>query len=397
MQPSTIAFHETSERAGALLESGAAFARLQGQLPAPAAHAQPVDVVVIGAGQAGLSVGFHLARAGLGFVILDAHRRVGDSWRKRWDSLRLFTPARYDSLVGMPFPAPAGHFPTKDEMAEYLEAYAERFALPVRCGVRVDEVWRSGERYLVRAGAQDYLARHVVVAAASYQEPKLPAFASALDPSIRQWHSSQYRNASQLNAGTALLVGAGNSGAEIALDLARTHRVWLAGRHPGHLPVAYDGALARHVVVPIVFRVLFHRVLTADNALGRKARPKFVGHSGPLIRVRPRQLAAAGVQRVARLADVRDGQPVLEDGRRLSVDNVVWCTGYRPGLDWLKLPALGTDSRPDQYRGVATREPGLYFVGLPFQHSPSSAMIHGVARDARRVAERIVQRMRMSV
>ncbi|HSC01368.1 MAG TPA: hypothetical protein VLE45_15720, partial [Burkholderiaceae bacterium] len=162
----------------------------------------------------------------------------------------------------------------------------------------------------------------------------------------------------------------------------------------GHLPVTHDSAFAYHVVVPIVLRILFHRLLTVDTPMGRKARPNFVGHSGPLIRAKPRQLAAAGVQRVARLAGVRDGRPLLEDGQCVDADNVVWCTGYQTGLDWLKLPVLGANGRPDQYRGVVAREPGLYFAGLPFQHSPSSTMIHGAARDARRVADKIVERVR---
>lgn len=166
------------------------------------------DIVVIGAGQAGLSVGYHLARRGLDFVILESSGRVGDSWRSRWDSLRLFTPARYNALAGMPFPAAPRSFPTKDEMADYLEHYAATFKLPVHTGVRVDEVTRSGDRYTVRAGDRRYHAGHVVVASASYQKPKIPAFAATLDPAITQLHSGAYRNPAQLRPGSVLLVGA---------------------------------------------------------------------------------------------------------------------------------------------------------------------------------------------
>ena len=247
-----------------LLEPAAAFTQLVGEERAPALRAgttavecspaqqEDLDVVVVGAGQCGLSVGYFLARMGVRFVILDASLRIGDSWRNRWDSLRLFTPARFDSLAGMPFPAGPYHFPTKDEMADYLETYARKFDLPVRSGVKVSEVIRDGERYRVTAGPLRYRARHVVVAAASYQKPRKPTFADELDPAIFQIHSSEYQNPAQLKPGRALLVGAGNSGAEIAIDLARTHEVSLAGRHPGHIPFVYNSFLAtrsRHACV----------------------------------------------------------------------------------------------------------------------------------------------------
>ena len=402
--PAEVGIDETRQRAGALLEQGAAFAELEAQAlqawlagagrdAATPACEERLDAVVIGAGQAGLSVGWRLARQGLNFVILEANGRVGDSWRRRWDSLRLFTPARFNGLDGMRFPGPGHSFPTKDEMADFLERYATAFALPVRTGVRVDEVTRAGHGYRVRAGQTDYLADHVVVASASYQKPKIPGFAADLDPAIRQLHSSAYKRPSQLQPGSVLLVGAGNSGAELAMDLARSHRVWLAGRHPGHLPFAYDGGFAYHVAIPIVFRFVFHRLLSVDTPVGRKARPHFVAHGGPLIRVKPDALDRAGVARVPRVAGVVAGKPVLDDGQPLDVDNIVWCTGYQPGLDWIKLPVFDDTGRPRQYRGVAAGEPGLYFSGLPFQHSPSSTMIHGAARDARHVADEIAKRI----
>ncbi|MEO8654904.1 MAG: NAD(P)-binding domain-containing protein, partial [Ramlibacter sp.] len=273
------------------------------------------------------------------------------------------------------------------------EQYAKAFDLPVRTGVRVDEVTRAGHGYRVRAGQTDYLAEHVVVASASYQKPKIPVFAAGFDPAIRQLHASAYQRPSQLAPGSVLLVGAGNSGAELALDLAPTHRVWLAGRHPGHLPFAYDGAFAYHVAVPIVFRLVFHRLLSIDTPMGRKARPHFVDHGGPLIRVKPDALDRAGVKRISRVAGVSEGKPVLDDGQRLDVDNIVWCTGYQPGLDWIKLPVFDESGRPRQCRGIAEGQPGLYFAGLAFQHSASSSMIHGVARDARRVVAAIEKRI----
>lgn len=381
-----VSMAETIERVGRFIEPGAA---LRSSAPR-----ERFDVIVVGGGQAGLSVGYHLARSGLRFVILDAHARIGDTWRSRWDSLRLFTPARFCGLDGMPFPAPWSYFPTKDEMADFLQAYAAKFSLPVRTGVRVDCVKREGDRYVVEAGQSRFEAPHVVIAAASYQKPDAPAFAADLDASIRQIHSVGYKNPSQLKAGNVLLVGAGNSGAEIAMDLAQTHKIFLAGRHPGEIPVRTNTTFATRVVAPILFRLVFHRLLTADTPMGRKAKPNFVRHGAPLIRVKSRDLDAAGVVRVARVIGVRNGVPLLEDGRALAVDNIVWCTGFRHGLDWIKLPIFDEEGRPRQYRGVVEGEAGLYVVGLSFQHSPSSTMIHGVGRDARRVVEAIGARVR---
>lgn len=353
-----------------------------------------VQVVVIGGGQAGLSVGYWLARHGLSFVILEGNARVGDSWRRRWDSLRLFTPAKYDGLVGLPFPAPAFSFPTKDEMADYLEAYARHFNLPVQTGVRVDRLWRSGTRYFVDAGDQRWEADHVVVAMATYQVPRVPEFARALDPGILQLHSSDYKNAGQLRQGDVLIIGAGNSGADIAMDVARSRRVWLSGRHPGHIPFPIDSRLAR-LLLPVLFRFVFHRVLTVATPIGRRARPAVITKGGPLIRVKPADLAAAGVERTARVTGVRDGKPLLADGRALEIANVIWCTGFQPGLSWVDLPrpVYGTDGEPVHNRGIVPDEPGFYFVGLHFLYAFSSTMIHGVARDAERIVDTIVMRV----
>lgn len=352
-----------------------------------------IKTVIIGAGQAGLSTGYYLARRGLPFVILEANDRVGDTWRRRWDSLRLFTPARYDGIAGMPFPASAHSFPTKNEMADYLERYARRFELPVRTGTAVSRVSKDGERFLVQAGDSSFEAEHVVVAMATFQRPKIPPFAGALDPDIVQLHSSEYRNLSQLRPGGLLVVGAGNSGAEIALEAARGgHPTSIAGRDTGHLPFRIEGAVGR-VLVPFVFRVVFHRLLTMATPIGRKARPKIISQGGPLIRVKPGDLTAAGVQRVPRVAGVRNGLPVLEGDRILEVANVVWCTGFHPGFGWIDLPVLDREGEPLHERGIAVGEPGLYFVGLHFLYALSSTMIHGVERDAKRVADAIAARI----
>jgi putative flavoprotein involved in K+ transport len=377
-------------------------APVQDRAPAPPIGSQDrptgperVKVVVIGAGQAGLSVGYHLTRHNIPFVVLDANDRVGDTWRRRWDSLRLFTPARFDGLDGMPFPAAPTTFPTKDEMADYLEAYAVRFHLPVRPRSRVDSLTRLGDRYILTAGRATLEAEHVVVAMASYQQPKVPQFASELDAAIVQLHSSDYRRPSQLRDGPVLLVGAGNSGSEIAVELTRhDHRVWMSGRDTGHLPFRIAGPIGQSILQPLVLRVVFHRLLTTDTWLGRKVRPVITRQGGPLIRVLPRDLAIAGVERVGRVCGVERGQPVLEDGRRLDVANVVWCTGFEPGFSWIHLPVLNERGVPNDRRGVVSAEPGLYFVGLTFLYAMSSSMIHGVGRDARYIGDTIAARVR---
>jgi putative flavoprotein involved in K+ transport len=353
-----------------------------------AVRGEHIETIVIGGGQAGLSVGYHLSQLGRGFVILDAGERVGDAWRYRWDSLRLFTPAKFDGLDGMPFPAPANSFPTKDDVADYLESYADRFALPVRSGVRVDALTHDGSRFVVRAGHRRYTADNVVVAMSNYQQPRIPEYAAQLDPGIVQLHSHEYRNPDQLRPGGVLVVGAGNSGAEIGIELARTHPTYLSGRDTGHIPFRIDGTASRWVLARLVLRGVFHRVLTVATPIGRKVRGKVLGIGGPLIRLKPRDLTDAGIQRVARLAGVRDGLPRLADGRVPDVANIVWCTGYRPGFSWIRLPVLeGEEPRHD--RGLVPDLPGLYFVGLHFLYALSSVMIHGVGRDARRIASAI--------
>jgi putative flavoprotein involved in K+ transport len=359
----------------------------------PVEDAAPrLEVVVIGGGQAGLAVGYHLARRGLHFVILDANERVGDAWRQRWDSLRLFTPARYDGLPGMPFPAPAHSFPTKDDVSDYLETYAACFELPVQIGVRVDRLSRIGDRFLVTAGDRRFEADNVVVAMSSHQVPWVPPFAPELDPSIVQLHGGEYRNPSQLRDGGVLVVGTGNSGAEIALDVASGHRTWLSGRDPQVVPFRPEGTPARLLFHPIV-RFVFNHVLTTRTPVGQKVRPKVLAQGAPLVRVKPKDIAVAGIERVPKTVGVRDGLPLLEDQRALEVANVIWCTGFRPDFSWIDLPVLdGTE--PMHERGIVASTPGLYFVGLLFLYAMSSATLPGVGRDAEHVVKAISARAR---
>jgi len=349
--------------------------------------------IVVGGGQAGLSVGYHLRQQREPFVILDAHARVGDAWRRRWDSLSLFTPARYDGLPGMPFPMAVHGFPTKNAMADYLEAYAARFELPVRTGVRVESLDRRDGRFELSAGGRRFTADNVVVAMSVWQQARVPAFARELAPAITQLNAGDYRRPAQLGKGAVLVVGAGNSGAEIALDAARAgHTTWLAGRHPGHLPFQIGGFLARLVLQRLILGFVFHHVLTIRTPLGRRMRKTALAQGMPWIRIKPRDLTAAGITRVPRMAGVRGGLPLLEGAERpLEVGTVVWCTGFDPAFSWIRLPVL-EGGLPRETRGVVAEHPGLYFVGLPFIYAVSSTMVRGVGRDAEYVAGKIAAR-----
>jgi putative flavoprotein involved in K+ transport len=354
------------------------------------------DTVVIGGGQAGLATGYYLQQYDRDFVILDASDRVGDAWRARWDSLRVFTPARYSSLPGMDVPGSPDAFPTKDEIADYLETYAQRFDLPVELGVRVDGLERSGSCFLVTTGDRQIEADNVVVAMASYQVPKVPEFAAELSDDVVQLHTSDYRNPDQLQDGGVLVVGAGNSGAEIALDVVDEHETWLSGRDVAHVPFHVDSWFGRHLGVPFVMRVLFHRIFTTGTPIGRRIRPKVLSQGGPLVRTKPSDLTAAGVERVPRTTGVRDSRPVVGDDV-LDVENVIWCTGFRPDFSWIDLPIFDGNAQPKEpvhVRGVVPDEPGLYFVGLFFLYAMTSGLFTGVGRDAEYVVDRLTSTAR---
>jgi putative flavoprotein involved in K+ transport len=353
--------------------------------------AERFETVVVGGGQAGLSAGYHLRKAGRRFVILDGNERVGDGWRNRYDSLRLFTPARYDGLPGGRFPGKLWVAPTKDQMADYLESYAARFDIAVRTGIRVDRISKEDGRYVVSAGDHRFEAGNVIVATGAHQEPRIPAFSRELDPGIVQLHSSEYRNPSQLREGGVLVVGAGNSGADISLEVVGTHPAWLSGPDRGHVPVNIDTWISGAVFIRIV-RFIGHHVLTERTPMGRKAKRKYASQGDMLVRVKPKWLLEAGVERVAKTVGVRDGKPALEDGRVLDVTNVIWCTGFRHDLSWIELPIFGEDGELQHERGAVPAQPGLYFVGLPFQYAASSDVLPGVGRDAGYVVRHLASR-----
>jgi putative flavoprotein involved in K+ transport len=350
------------------------------------------DTVVIGGGQAGLAMGYYLKQQGREFVILNAGTRIGDAWRSRWDSLKLFTPAAFNALPGLPFPAPPASYPTKDAMADYLERYAATFGLPVCLGRHVNCLSREGDRYRLQVGEDRYEADRVVVASGPYHTPYIPAFAAQLDPSTHQLHSRDYRNPAQLTGGDVVVVGAGNSGGEIAMDLAATRRVYLSGRDTGSVPAYPEGALGLWLTRPLW--ALLGLIHADTPIIGRRVRAFDRSRGTPLVRLKPADLARAGVVRVPRTEGVSEGKPVLADGSVLEVGTVVWATGYKPDFGWVKLPVFEQDGYPKHHRGVVEEAPSLYFLGLPFQHTFLSAVVGGVGDDARYVAEQLAQRAR---
>jgi putative flavoprotein involved in K+ transport len=352
---------------------------------------QHYETLVIGGGQSGLAAGYFLQQAGQSFAILERNERIGEGWRERWDSLRLYSPAFRDGLPGMPFPAPPNSYPTAREMGDYVEAYASKHGLPVHCGVSVEALTREDGRYVATAGERQFTADNVVIATGVFRTPYVPEFAGELDPSITQLHSDDYRNLTQLQKGPVLVVGASHSGSDIAFEAAAAHHVILSGTDTGQIPAPIESRRGR-----VVFRGLFFfgtHLLTVDTPLGRKMRPHIRHGGGPLLRYRRKELRKAGVERVLeRTIGARDGLPVLDGGRVVDVRNVVWCTGFRPDYSWIRVPVdMGDDGYPVQYRGVVDSSPGMYVVGIPFLHSFASMLIGGAGRDAERVVRHIVK------
>lgn len=354
---------------------------------------QHIETLIVGAGQAGLSVGYHLQRQGRPFIIIDGNDRIGDNWREQWDTLRLFTPAKYDGLPGMPFPGDGWHFPQKDEVADYLEAYAIHCDLPARMSTRVDRLdARPGGGFTLAIGADTITCDNVVVATGTFgRTPHIPDFAADLDSSIRQLHSSEYRRPAQLQEGPVLVVGASHSGTDIAYEVASTHPTILCGKDCGQIPGRLESRGTR-MILPVMLFVARH-VLTRRTPIGRKAMGEIRFHGGPMLRVKRADLQERGVERpLNRVSGVTGGRPMLEDGRVVDVANVVWCTGFQQVFDWIRLPVFGEDGWPTEYRGVVDSAPGLFFCGLCFQYAFSSMVLPGIGRDAEFVARSIAAR-----
>jgi putative flavoprotein involved in K+ transport len=344
-----------------------------------------LDVIVIGGGQAGLAVAWHLTRRRLRFVVLEAADQLGHSWRTRWDSLRLFSPAQYDALPGMAFPAPADTYPGKEAVADFLRDYAGAFDLPVRLGNRVNALTRDGDGFEVRTGEEILRAGQVVVATGPFRRPFLPDAAGGFDASVTQIHSADYCNPQSLPPGPVLVVGAGNSGLQIAEELAATRQVDVAAGEK--VPALPQRLLGRDLFWWLT-RLRFMRVNTSTR-LGRRlqARGEFV------IGTNRRRLKRAGVRFRPRLVTAQGRSARFADGGSLDVGVVVWATGYRPDYSWIAIPGATAEGRVTHRRGV-TDVPGLYFLGLSWQYTRGSALLGFVADDAAYLAEQIVARTR---
>jgi len=339
-----------------------------------------LDVVVVGAGQAGLAIAWHLVRLGLRFLVLEAAAELGHSWRSRWDSLTLFTPGQYDGLPGMPFPAAADTYPTKEPVANYLRAYADAFRLPVRLNARVTSLSRNADGFQVRTTDQTFTARQVVVATGPFQVPFIPPAAGGLDSTVTQIHSADYRNPQALPDGPVLVVGGGNSGLQIAEELSASRAVDVSvGTNPPILP---QRLLGRDLFWWLT-RLGLMRV-PAESRLGRRvqARGEFV------IGTSRRRLKRAGVTFRPRLVGA-DGRTVrFADGSTLDVGVVLWATGYRSDYSWISIPGVVRNGRVAHRRGV-TDVPGLYFLGLSWQHTRGSALLGFLDDDASHIADRV--------
>jgi putative flavoprotein involved in K+ transport len=344
-----------------------------------------LDTVIIGGGQAGLALGHHLRRAGRRFMIVDSADRVGDSWRRRWDSLTLFTPRRYDALPGLRFPGDPEGCPGKDEVADYLQTYAKHFDLPVRLASPVTSVRRDGlGGFTVETSQETFQARQVVVATGGFTGPAVPDVAVQLHPRVGQLHSSAYRNSSSVPGQEVLVVGAGNTGVQIAEELAA------AGRRVTLSISTLGKAVPERFLGKSVFW-WFDKLRTMDagpeTRMGRRLR-----NENAIIGTDLRALFRQ-VERVDRVVGAAQDELVLADGSRRSVDAVVWATGFRPSYRWLQLPVLDEAGAPVHSHGV-TDVPGLAFLGLPWQRNRGSALLGFVGRDAEILAERLGGQLR---
>lgn len=356
-----------------------------------AAEGDP-SIVVIGAGQAGLATGYYLREAGLEFTIVADDERVGDSWRERWDSLRLFTPAFYNHLPGLPFPADnPDYLPEKDEVADYLEAYAQEFDLPLRLGTRVTRLDQTGEGFLLKTDGNPVEATHVVVATGAFRSPALPPVADEVPAEVYTCHSSEYSNPSQLQEGDVLVVGAGNSGTQIATEIANDGRrqVWLVGPDRGQLPRRLVGFDIYRWIGPTLL------MLSRTFFLGRRLYENVADQGDPVFADEYEKMQDAGVERVpGYIVDMENGCPTTKGGDRFDVKNIVWCTGFKPDFSWIDADVFRDDGFPRHERGVVREMPGLYFVGLPWLHRLNSSLLGGVGRDAKYIANHIKTRAR---
>jgi len=335
-----------------------------------------LHTVIIGGGQAGLATGYFLKRMKKNFIILDENVKIGDSWRKRWDSLKLFTPSQHDSLPGLPFPGPENSFPGKDEVADYLERYTIEFSLPVQLNSKVKNLYSRNNHFEIDTSEKKLFADNVVIATGTNPVPYVPSLASDLSSEIFQIHSSQYRNPWSLPDGDVLVVGAATSGIEIALEISKTHKTFISGKPTFHIPdnvIKYGGKL---------YWWFINNIITIKTPIGKKVKGKIIHSGSPLIRVSADDLDRAGISHLPRVVKTDNGFPYFEDNTVIKVSSVIWATGYKPDFSWIEMNITDETGWPKTNRGISSTNKGLYCVGMPFQYGLTSGLIGGVGRDA---------------
>jgi putative flavoprotein involved in K+ transport len=337
------------------------------------------EVVVIGGGQAGLAIGYLLAQQGRRFTILEAAGEPAAAWRTRWDSLKLFTPVRYDSLPGLTFPGDPDSYPGRHDVVAYLTDYAQRFELPVELNSRVQSVRPRDGGFLVELADRTYEADQVVVATGPFQVPFTPAMAADLSSEVAQLHSTDYRSPGGLPPGPTLVVGGGNTGFQIAAELARSREVHLAvGARQTPLP---QRILGRDLFRYLEATRLMNQTVTSRVGRRMKDRETLIGSS-------PRRARRQGIRMRPRATGARGSAVTFADGSEATVAAVVWATGFRLDHSFVELPVFDASGEVEHQRGV-TRVPGLYFLGLPWQHTRGSALLGWVKDDAEFIAQRI--------
>lgn len=343
------------------------------------------DVIVIGAGQAGLSIGYYLSQASLSYVLIDSNKRVGDSWRNRYDSLVLFTPRSYSDLPGLPFPGDRNGVPTKDEVADYLEMYAQNFSIPIYQNTTVEKLEKTPTGFRLNTNSGELHAKSVVIATGPFHTPYVPKWSQEISKDVFQVHTDSYKNLAQLKEGPVLIVGMGNSGAQIATEIAKGHQVFLSnGQSRKFLPLSIFGKNIFWYLDKL--GILQAHVKTKLGAWISKQPDPIFGYGKELkkeinmgtIREKPRAIST-------------DGKSIcFDDGTRIEVNNIVWATGFRPDYRWIQISGiLNENGKPSHNRGISP-VPGLYFLGLPWQYKRGSALIGGVGEDAKHIFEKVI-------
>ncbi len=339
------------------------------------------DTIIIGSGQAGLSAAYYLKKADQNFVVLTKDNRVGDNWRKRWDSLKLFTPAFYNNLPGMSFLSEdPDYLPDKNETGDFLETYSKEFKLPIKFNNEVIEIVRDGNLFSIKTKTEIYHTKNVIVAAGAFQTPFIPEFSKDISESVFQIHSSFYKNPNQLKEGNVLVVGAGSSGLQISTEIKNESEikriVWLSGPDTGTFPRKLFGIDIYHFLAPTIFKI------PTKTFLGKIVKAVSYRHGDLALRPTYKKMIKSGVKRIGRTIGVKNGFPITEKSIPLEIENIIWCTGFKNNFNWIKLNIFNENGFPIHTRGIINKEPGIYFLGLHFQHTISSSLLGGVKKDA---------------